>query len=215
MRTFLFMRAVVLTLLLCLGVHSHAQLLDSIGLFLKEQPRVVVKLDLRGTFVSNRSARMIGAKVGLEHARRFQYGIGYSFLSSGLEREQVVSGQGLVTTRLRLGFITPYIDYAFYQRGPWEIRIPVQLGLGAGSVVFKGSDGRTRALDRSLVILYEPAMTVQYRFARYFAIGGGWGFRIAFHTRSSLGEQLTAPVYTFGLRVFLGDIWRDMGPQDE
>jgi hypothetical protein len=127
----------------------------------------------------------------------------------------MIAGGELVTTRLNLGFVTPYVDYAFYQRGPWEVRLPVQLGIGGGSVTYRDAAGRRQRLDRSVIILYEPAMTVQYRFLKYFAVGGGWGFRLAFHTRSSLGEDLSAPIYSFGLRIFFADLWRDQGPQAE
>ena len=65
---------------------GKAQLLDSIALFMQEPPRPVFRLDIRGSFVSNRNVRLMGAKLGLEHARRFQYGVGYSFLFTPVER---------------------------------------------------------------------------------------------------------------------------------
>ena len=74
----------------------------------------------------------------------------------------------------RFGYITPFFSYAFYQRGPWEVSIPVQLGFGSGSLVYDDLEGTTRTLDRTFVFL-EPAMTVQYRFLKYLAIGGGLG----------------------------------------
>jgi hypothetical protein len=59
-------------------------------------------------------------KVGLEHAGRVRYGIGYSFLLTPVEHEHEVEGLGAVTTRLRLGYVTPYFSYTFFQRGHWE-----------------------------------------------------------------------------------------------
>lgn len=202
------MRSILLFMVLASAAQSSAQLLDSIGLFLEEQPRFIVRLDVRGSFISNSNVRFIGAKVGLEHARRFQYGIGYSFLLSPVEQELNVEGGALVG-RLNLGYVTPYVDYAFYQHGPWEVRIPVQFGIGAGSVVYRDEDGQRRTWRRSAVLLYEPAMTVQYRFFRYAGIGAGWGYRLVLHTREDLGERLTAPIYIIGLRIFFWDIWRD------
>lgn len=204
----------LLPLFLLLSLRSNAQLLDSIALFTEEPPRWIAKLDIRGSFISNQNVRIMGAKLGLEHARRFQYGIGYSFLLTPIEQEREVPGVGLVNTRLRLGYITPYVDYAFYQRGPWEVRIPVQLGLGAGSVIYKDTEGRKQKLVRTGLIIYEPAMVVQYRFLKYFGLAGGWGYRLAIRTQAQLGEQLTAPVYIFGLRIFFDDLYRDLDPND-
>ena len=188
---------------------AQGQLLDSIGLFLQEPKRFTALLDTRGSFISNQNVRLIGVKVGFEHGGRVRYGIGYSFLLTPVEREREVEGVGMVTTRLRLGYVTPYFSYAFYQRGHWEVSIPVQLGIGGGSLVYDDAEGHKQKLKKAFVFLYEPAMTVQYRFWNYFAVGGGWGFRLAV-TNAQLDEGLNAPIYLFGVKVFLGDLFRDV-----
>jgi len=199
------------SLLLLLLITSHSaqgQLLDSIGQFLQEPPRFVARLDVRGGFISNRSVRFVGVKAGIDHGKRFQYGLGYYLLYPSEARDAQVDGR-TESGMLRMGYVAPYVDYAFFQRGNWEARIPVQLGFGAGSLSYRDAEGRRRTIARTGLILYEPAMTVQYRFLRYFALGAGWGFRLVIQTGDDLGERLTAPVYLFGLRVFLGDLWRD------
>lgn len=209
------MRTLVFLVLICCTSASHGQLLDSIALFASEPPRFVAKLDIRGSFISNQSARIMGVKVGLEHAGRFQYGIGYSFLSTPVSREEVLEGLGPTVLRLRVGYISPYVDYAFYQRGPWEVRIPVQIGIGGASTVYTDAEGRKQRYQRTGLLIYEPAMTVQYRFLKYFGVGAGWGFRLVVQTGDKLGENLNAPIYTLGVRVFLGDLWRDLRPAAE
>lgn len=199
-----------LLFLLLLASHSaQGQLLDSVGHFLQEPGRIVARLDVRGGFISNRSVRFLGFKVGVDHAKRFQYGLGYSMLFPSEARDAQVDGR-TESGLLRMGYVAPYADYAFFRRGHWEARIPVQLGFGAGSLSYRDAEGKRRTIARSGLILYEPAMTIQYRFLRYFALGAGWGFRLVIQTGDDLGERLTAPVYLFGLRVFLGDMWRDV-----
>lgn len=203
---------VLLSLLLPLG--ARAQLLDSIALFLKEPPRAVVKLDVRGSFVDNRNVRLMGVKLGLEHAGRFQYGIGYTFLFSPVEQVRNVAGVGNTNVRLHVGYISPYVDYAFYQRGRWEVRIPVQIGIGGASTSYTSAEGGRTTYQRTGLLLYEPAMTVQYRFWKYLAVGGGWGFRLVLQTGDHIGENLSAPIYALGLRIFFGDLYRDTVGQD-
>ena len=200
-------------LLLLLPLTSHAQLLDSIHLFMQEKPRIVVKLDTRGSFISNEPISMYGVKVGWEHAKRFQYGFGYTTMLHPVRRTRQLYDAGAlrnIGTRLRLGYVSAYAEYAFYQRGHWEARIPVQLGVGHGSVVYTDVYGDRQVWQRTWLILYEPGMTVQYRFLKYFALHAGFGYRLVFRTSASLGEQLTAPIYMAGLRVFMGDVWRDL-----
>ncbi|MCB0763826.1 MAG: hypothetical protein R2815_13135 [Flavobacteriales bacterium] len=206
----LSMRLLFISLLIGSAPLVHAQLLDSIGIFLQEDPRFVGKLDMRGSFISNRNVRIAGIKFGLEHARRFQYGLGYSFLLTPVEGERDVPGIGTVPTRLRIGYITPYVDYAFYQRGDWEVRIPVQFGFGSASLIYHDAEGRKQRLVTSGLLLYEPGMSVQYRILKYVGIGGGLGLRIVIPTNDSLGERLSAPTYSLGLRIFFGDLWRDL-----
>jgi hypothetical protein len=193
---------------------SCAQRVDSIPAYLKEPAKLIVKLDIRDSFINNESARFAGVKIGLEHAAKVQYGIGYSFLFSPVRNEMQIPGEGLVETRLRFGYVTPYFEYAFYQRGPWELRIPVQLGIGSGSVVYENAQGTTRTIQRSSVFLYEPSITVQYRFLKYFGIGGGWGYRLVLRS-APLAQGLTAPIYTFGLKVFFEDLWKDVRPRED
>lgn len=212
------MRARYLLLLLPLLLHqgARAQLLDSIGLFLQEPPRIAFSLDSRGSFISNQNVRLLGVKVGLEHGRRVRYGIGYSFLGTRLEREEQVVENGTertVMARVRLGYLTPFFSYTFYQRGPWEVNIPVQVGIGGGSLVYDDLEGRTQKLRKAFVFLYEPAMTVQYRFLRHLGASGGLGYRLAF-TNASLDESLNAPVYIIGVKVFFGDLYRDVVGED-
>jgi hypothetical protein len=116
----------------------------------------------------------------------------------------------LTTVKVRVGYITPYVDYAFYQRGPWEVRLPVQIGIGAGSTVYTDAEGEKQQVDRTGLLIYEPAMTVQYRFLKYFGVGAGWGYRLVVQTGEKLGENLSAPIYIFGLRIFFDDIWKDV-----
>lgn len=205
------MRNLFLFLLLVLVPPTQAQLLDSIAYFKRQEPLFIAKLDMRGSFISNRNVKIAGVKVGFEHDKRFQYGIGYSFLFSPVHKERYINAElGLRTTRLRLGYIAPYVDYAFFQRGPWEVRLPVQIGFGKGSLVYEDDQGHKRKLCRTGLFLYEPAMTVQYRFLKYFGVGIGWGYRLVVYTRRGLDERISAPVYMFGLKVFIGELWKDV-----
>ena len=192
---------------------ARAQLLDSINLFLQEPPRLIVKLDIRGSFITSEPVKFYGLKVGWEHANRFQYGFGYSTILKPVHRNRQVHEAGAyreVDTRLRMGHVSAYADYAFYQRGHWEVRMPVQVGLGHGRVVYDDLTNETRTWQKTWYVLYEPAMSVQYRFLTYFAVTAGFGYRLVFRTSASLGEQLTAPIYMLGLRVFTGDLRRDL-----
>jgi hypothetical protein len=52
-------------------------------------------------------------------------------------------------------------------------------------------------------------MTIQYRFLKYFGANAGWGYRLLL-VRTGLDERLSAPTYVLGLKVFFGDLWKDL-----
>ena len=65
---------------LLISASAVAQRVDSIPDYLTALPEFIVKLDMRGSFIRNEGVRIAGIKLGLEHAGKVQYGIGYSFL---------------------------------------------------------------------------------------------------------------------------------------
>ncbi|MBL0045318.1 MAG: hypothetical protein IPP33_13280 [Flavobacteriales bacterium] len=122
------MRALQLAVILVLnGIESRAQRVDSIPSYLQAPAKLIVKLDMRGSFINNESVKFAGVKLGLEHAGKVQYGIGYSFLFSPVERKNSFQVKALLPRVCGIGYVTPYFEYAFYQRGPWELRIPCNL----------------------------------------------------------------------------------------
>lgn len=202
------LRSISLILGLALGGLAHGQLLDSIAYFHRMKPRPVARFDARNSFISNGSVGFWGVKLGLEHGKRFQYGAGYAFLRTRNER-LTHTVDGMRTVHLRVGYVSPYVDYAFFARGPWEARIPVQFGVGRARTVYRGADQRWVEHERSMVYIYEPTMTVQYRFWKYFGVVGGWGFRLTVQQRG-LGERMSAPIYVLGMRVFAEELYRDL-----
>ena len=61
----------------------------------------------------------------------------------------------------------------------------------------------------SWIIIYEPAMTIEYKFLKYFGIGGGVGFRLAIKSNQQIKESFTAPEYILRFKIYSGDIYKD------
>lgn len=204
--------ATSLCLALLLPCLAPAQLLDSLGHLLHQRPRWNLGLDTRGSFISNRGVTVAGVRVGLEHSGRLRYGLGYQFLLTQVEKDRTVPEDGnerVAPTRLRMGYLAPYISYTFLQRRRWSVSIPVQMGVGRGSLTYEDLAGDRRVLQRTTLWVYEPLMTVQYRFWRYAAFQLGWGYRLVARSKG-LDEQLTAPIYQLGLRLFTREALEDL-----
>lgn len=175
---------------------------------MKSDPKLDVRLDSRHSFVTAENVKIFGIKLGLDYDHTIQYGIGFNYLSSDLEKSIETSG-GAKEALLRYYTFTPYIEYIFYRDNRWELSIPLQLGFGSSYYSYE-SAGSSRKSHQQFIATYEPAITAQYRLLKYFGPNIGIGYRLMIKNNSSIDESFTAPVYQFGLKLFIEDLYKDI-----
>lgn len=199
MRTFFVYGSIIISFLL-VSNSTHAQLFDSISNSFNYKPKPLVKLEARNAFVTSSFVKMKGIKIGLNYHRKVRLGIGYTWMKDDYDiTYKQDSGQ------LNFGYGLAFFEYSFHHSKHWHLEIPIQIGLGKISY----------QKDESILVhqwapIWEPAMTMEYIFLKYFGIGVGAGYRIVFKAKSPITEQLTSPIYIFRFRVYLGDIYKDI-----
>ncbi len=179
-------------------------MMDSIRQSLEVKPSFTFRFDSRQSFITARPVKIFGFKVGLDHRDQVQYGIGFNALSGNSEISKTVEGN---EGSLRFFFIAPYFQYTFYNKGHWELGIPVQVGVGGSWITYTDAEGEVQRARSSGVLTYEPAMSVQYKFWKFFGIGTGLGYRIMVIPNKKIDEDFTAPVYMFRFKVYLGKVY--------
>lgn len=182
---------------------SSAQLFDSIQHSFQYQPKFLLKLDARNSFITNQYAKTQGVKVGLNFNKTTSLGIGYHWMN---KRKLKTTLPEMDSAYLKFGYGVAFFEYAFYKSKHWNAEIPVQIGIGRASY---SNIENTQEVGKTWMILYEPAMTIEYRFLRYFGIGGGIGFRLAVKTNQQVKESFTAPEYIFRFKIYFGDIYKE------
>ena len=182
---------------------GNAQLFDSIRTSLDYKPKFLVKFDTRNSFISNQYAKIHGIKVGLSFNKTTNIGLGYHWMP---KRSIESDPQNLNKIDLKFGYAIAFFEYNFYKSKRWSAEIPVQIGLGKAQ--YTDVDfGVTKA--SSWIIIYEPAMTIEYKFLRYFGLGGGVGFRLAIKTDQQINESFSAPEYILRVKIYFGDIYKE------
>ena len=68
----------------------------------------------------------------------------------------------------------------------------------------------SKKLNQKFVITYEPAITFQYRFLKYFGAGLGVGYRLMLKPNPQIEEKFTSPVYILKTKIYFQDIWQDI-----
>lgn len=200
MRTFLFQYISILTLLVTSTVTVNAQLLDSIQEAFKYNPKPLLKLEARNAFVTSSFVKMKSVKAGLNYQNKVRLGIGYSWMKSNYETTYQSD-----TVELNMGYGLGFFEYAFFQSKHWNLELPIQVGFGR--ISYK--------LDKEIhahqwVPIWEPAMTMEYIFLKYFGVGFGAGYRVIFKSKSPIKEQFTSPIYIFKFKINFGDIYKDV-----
>ncbi len=205
-------KLIIICLLLASPIVNAQAIVDSVKLSLQAKPKLTFNLSSRNAVITNEFAKMRSVFVGANYADRTRLGLSFNWLALGYQREYPIINQDtitdLVNRDLRMFYIAPHAEYMFYKTAHWEMTIPVQLGLGYS--YFKHEyNNETFTQDGGLVALYEPAMTVTYRFLKYFGVGGGIGVRLMLKNNRNINERFTAPFYMYWFKIYFGDVFND------
>lgn len=103
------------------------------------------------------------------------------------------------TGKIRMHYGGPFAEYSFYRKGPWEATIPLQVCWGKSSIVWSDGDTRRRGLTGAILV-YEPAMTIEYKVLGLIGVGGGIGYRLMLMNNREISQQFTSPLYLIRLR---------------
>lgn len=201
MRTFLF----VIVLILISGIHhtAHAQLFDSIQNAFEYKPKPLAKLEARNAFVTSSYVKMKAVKAGLSFNDKVRLGVGYTWMKS-----DYLVPTPAESSELKFGYALGFFEYAFFQSKHWNLEIPLQFGYGRIAYKTQGN-----VLARQWVPVYEPAMTMEYLFLKYFGVGFGAGYRIIVKSKLPIKEQFTSPIYIFKFKVNFGNMYKDIKKQ--
>jgi len=197
----------VVAVICVIGIHAqHFE--EELRLALKEEPKFEFKLDSRNAFISNTGVRVFGFKLGLNFDDKLSFGLGYNQLWSNPKNQLFLEGVNY-NAEVNYYYFSPYVEYTFYRDEKWEFSIPVQFGLGESWYEFE-RNGNKLSRSRNFVVSYEPAITVQYTFLKYFGLGAGVGYRLMIVPNHSIEEQFTSPVYIFKFKIFFQEIYHDL-----
>lgn len=198
-------------------------MLDSIRYYLAEPPSFMAKFDSRHSFISSRHGRIFGIKAGLDHGGKVQYGLGLNWLNNTNDfARELKFGDSTVSGALKFWFISPFFEYTFFENPHWELSMPVRIGAGAARFTYRDPLRDKRIERKRTVFTYEPVLTAQYKFWRYFGIGAGVGYRIIGIDPSLIPKRFdqepyrfSSPIYIFRFKVFFGKMYRDVFPKKE
>lgn len=193
-------------LFLILSLHSSAQLRDSILKAFKEKPTFYGNYGSNYSFISNQFNGVMNVKLGLDFSSTVKFGIAYNWNKKGMIKQNPLSN--FDESKLYMRYISIFFEYTYFKTYHWEASIPAQIGVG--NIFYQNTkNGNSVKSEKSWFVLYEPITTIQYRFLKYFAAGGGIGYRIVLPTKVGGYDQFSSVLFVIKSKVYFGEAWRD------
>jgi hypothetical protein len=195
--------------------------MDTIRQCLKQKPHLFGKFDTRNSFIENSRAKIFGLKAGLNYGGRLHFGIGYNQLnppSSDFDKEiYTVNSFGEIektTAMLRLFYFSLHAEYIFYQTRHWQLSMPLQLGFGQTYYKYNLL-GKRIVIDKDYNFIYEPAISIEYKFVKWAGVGADIGYRFMLTDYERLNKKFTSPTYAFKFLIYYNEIVKSAFPKSK
>jgi hypothetical protein len=199
--------------------------LDTLRYFLKHKYSIDVRLESRNSFIDHELTSISGVRVGLSFKRKLRLGggiswlktDGYSWLKTNITKDFYVTSNGkteIVSKYLKFVYACHYLDFVFYKTKHWQLSLPIQVGTGFLWFQQNKSYSLVNGEPKYLLFLYEPGITLQYKFFKWFGCGADIAYRFAIQDRNKTGEQLSSPSLTFKALFWFDQLFYEIFPDN-
>ncbi len=202
------------SLLFALTTAKAQPTLDTINDCIKQRPSFYFGFNNRNSFIENSRAKIFGALIGVSYGNRLFCAIGYNQLyppATHFDEQYYFvnkdNKKDSVTEKLKLYYISVSVEYAFYTTKHWYLSMPLQIGVGDTYYKYE-LNGMNYRVGENLNFVYEPAVSVQYKFTKYVGVGANIGYRFMFTTSRKLNQKFTSPIYAFSIVLYYSEIYR-------
>ena len=189
--------------LLCCHIKAGAQtisLSDTLRSLIHQKPVFTGKWDTQNSFITGKSIEIQSIKAGVVFGDNLTLGLGYHWINSRNFQDYVLDGFR-DSSPIRMRYFSLFGEFVYFKKNHWQGVIPVQLGVGK-SYLFNEKN----KLFKGTVLLYEPSITIEYKWSPWIAIGAGYGYRIMLKNNRNIDQNFYAPIYVFRVRL-LFDEW--------
>ena len=186
-------------------------LMDTLGVVFRNEPKLQFTWDSRNSFINGNGASIFGIKLGAAFGESLDIGLGYNWLYNDVNTAIPINESGKTAqAQLVFRYVAPYFNYSFYHNRKWLVSIPVQLGVGMTRQQYVNEVGQKVKIHQGWVMLYEPAMVLEYQVLPFIGIGGGVGYRLMLKNNRQIDQTFTAPIYKLNFNVKFGVLYQQI-----
>lgn len=190
---------------LMLPLLGQAQFLQKVKNTIASEPRLVIKLDSRNSFITTDNAKIFGVKAGFKLTDDLEAGLGYSFLISRIIKDvptpTAIEGVESFPARLKYRYLAFYAEYTFYKKDNWKFSAPFQVAAGRSFYKYRDESNKSVKIDKGPALSFEPGAEANYYIFPWLSFGLGIGYRIMLVNNPNIDERFSAPLYTIKLNI--------------
>jgi hypothetical protein len=206
-------KAIVFTLVLSLvlPMQFFGQSVSDTLILPKSKPKFMLGFDARNSFVAGNEASFFGIRTGLRFESRYKAGLGLYGVNTPakireisfeeLGREDAIDDGNLY---VNFAYFSFFLEPMVYEDNRWEITVPIHSGIGGVELLYRDTTDIHRLWVNSSTTLVEVSITAEYRIYSWLGIGAGLGYRQIILGNREIRKSLSAPIYTFNLKVYPG-----------
>ncbi len=204
---------------------ASAQVFDSISSSFHKRPVLTGGFATKSTFINGFRSPIFTARAGLDFNHSVRVGAGVSWLKlspykKGYDNSPFYLDKSFMDSSitytvhpaLNFLYVNVFFEYIYFNSRKWQFSVPLQLG--AGNTKYKYNfNGVNITERRHWVLLYEPAVSGQYRIIRWFGVGLDVGMRIMFVTNKAIGTKFDSPMYDIKAIIYWGELYHAVFPE--
>ena len=175
----------------------------------KDKYKLVFNFDMRNSFVKGNSVKFNGYKIGLGNSKH-RFGLGIYGLREPIftTNAPVDSIDATDTSRFKYNYLSLYFEHIAYQSKRWEISVPLHLNFGNLEADYKTIEGKYKRFLTSPATSLTLSVKGHFKVFRWIGFGSGIGYNLLLVKEKKTRKALNAPFYSFGVKIFLGELWR-------
>jgi hypothetical protein len=206
---------------------SEAQVFDSISCSFRRRPSLTGGFATKSTFINGFRSPIFTARAGLDFNHSVRIGAGVSWLKlspykTGSDNtpfyldKPIIDSTGTYMAHPALNFlyVNVFFEYIYFSSLKWQFSVPLQLGAGNSKYTYN-FNGENITEKRHWVLLYEPAVSGQYRIIKWFGVGLDVGMRLMIVTNKSIGTKFNSPMYDIKAIIYWGELYRTIRGKKE
>lgn len=177
------------------------------------------QFDTYYSFIGNRGADVWGFKAGIEWNKKWRFAVGYNKIKSDIieyknlpASEYPYSVKHDVKAQLYLKYYPVMAEYTLYDKDPWQISVPVDIGYGKSYFEYFDSKNNARDILKHGVLINDDGVNVQYKIVKWVGIGAGVGYRLMLVNNPNISTNFNSPIFSFQLKIFLNEIVKSLFP---